>query len=433
MTQHRPLSQSSSPASNPTGRPRPAGAPRLLSINNYHYPRGGSDQVYFQHAALMSDQGWDNAFFSMHHPRNLASEWSDYFVDELEFGHDYSAWKKLLMAGKVIYSFEARRKLRALLDVYRPDVAHVHCLYHHLSPAVLPVLRERGIPVVLTAHDLKIACPAYKMLNETGVCERCRDGSVLNVIRYRCVRESLSASAVVAAESGLHGLLGTYRRQVNCIVAPSRFFLEKFVEWGWPREQFRYIPNCVEAKRFVPRFEPGDYFLYFGRLAPEKGVGTLLQAAAQAGVPLRIAGSGPHEARLREIDAQLGQRAQFMGFQSGDALHALIRGARAVVLPSEWYENAPMSVLESFALGKPVIGADIGGIPELIQPDHNGWVFPSGDADALAAALTRVSALPDARLADMGRAARAHVVQHFHRAGYLRAMLDLYAELGVNR
>ncbi|MCX7201352.1 MAG: glycosyltransferase family 4 protein, partial [Burkholderiales bacterium] len=145
------------------------------------------------------------------------------------------------------------------------------------------------------------------------------------------------------------------------------------------------------------------------------------------------AGSGPHEARLREIDAQLGQHAQFMGFQAGDALHALIRGARAVVLPSEWYENAPMSVLESFALGKPVIGADIGGIPELIEPDHNGWVFPSGDADALATVLTRVSALPDARVADMGRAARAHVAQHFHRAGYLRAMLDLYAELGVSR
>jgi hypothetical protein len=135
------LHQSPRPVSNPAFCLRPAGAPRLLSLNSYHYPRGGSDQVYFQHAALMAEQGWDNAFFSMHHPRNLASEWSAYFVDELEFGHDYSAWRKLQMAGKVVYSFEARRKLRGLLDAYRPDVAHVHCLYHHLSPAVLPVLR----------------------------------------------------------------------------------------------------------------------------------------------------------------------------------------------------------------------------------------------------------------------------------------------------
>ena len=405
--------------------------PRLLSINNYHYPRGGSDQVYFQHANLMGEQGWLNAYFSMHHPRNIDSAWSQFFVDEIEFGHDYGALRKLVMAGKVVWSFEARRKLRSLLGEFRPDVAHVHCLYHHLSPAVLPLLHEQGIPVVLTAHDLKIACPAYKMLNATGVCERCRDGSVLNVVRHRCVRDSLAASAVVAAESAVHGMLGTYRRHVSRIVAPSRFFLEKFVQWGWSRDQFTHIPNYVDTTRFTPRFEPGDYFLYFGRLAPEKGVGSLLQAAARAGVPLKIAGTGPHEARLHALAASLGGSTQWMGFQSGETLHELVRGARAVVLPSEWYENAPMSVLESFALGKPVIGADIGGIPELIAPGSNGWVFQSGDVQALADVLETVGALPDACLAGMGRAARDHVTKHFHRAGYLEATLALYAELGV--
>jgi glycosyltransferase involved in cell wall biosynthesis len=187
----------------------------------------------------------------------------------------------------------------------------------------------------------------------------------------------------------------------------------------------------VDASRFTPAFEPGAYFLYFGRLAPEKGVGTLLQAAARAGVALKIAGTGPQDAQLREQAAALGGRLSFVGFQSGEALHELVRGARAVVLPSEWYENAPMSVLESFALGKPVIGADIGGIPELIEPHSNGWVFPSGDALALADVLREVAALPAARITQMGRAARAHVSEHFHRAGYLEATLSLYAELGV--
>jgi len=416
---------------NRSGSPSPVTARRLLSLNNYHYRRGGSDQVYFQHAEMFSAQGWQTAYFSMHHPRNLPCEWSSHFVDEIEFGHEYPVARKLAMAGKVIWSLEARRKLNGLLQAFRPDVAHVHCLYHHLSPAVLPLLHGQGIPVVLTAHDLKIACPAYKMLNANGVCERCRDGSVFNVIRWRCVRDSLAASTVVAAESAVHRALQTYRRHVDRIVVPSRFFLEKFVQWGWPRDRFRLIPNCIDADRLQPDFTPGHYFLYFGRLAPEKGVDTLIRAAARAGTPLRVAGTGPQQASLQALAATLDAPVRFEGFQSGQALHDLVRGARAVVLPSQWYENAPMSVLESFALGKPVIGADIGGIPELIEPGCNGWTFASGDVSALAARLAEVAALPAARISAMGHAAREEVSRRFDPAGYLQAMLQLYAELGV--
>jgi glycosyltransferase involved in cell wall biosynthesis len=407
--------------------------PDLLSLNSYHYRRGGSDAVYFDHAELMQQLGWRNAFFSMQHPLNEPTPWSRFFVDELEFGHDYSWPRKLAMAGKVVYSFEAQRRLRALLAEFRPDVAHVHCIYHHLSPSVLPVLREAGIPVVLTAHDLKIACPAYKMLNAGGLCERCRDGSVLNVVRHRCVRGSLAASAIVAVETGLHRQLGTWRRHVNRVITPSRFFLEKFVEWGWPREQFSYIPNVVDASLHLPQFEPGDYFLYFGRLAPEKGVATLLRAAARAGVPLKLAGTGPDEALLKAQSASLGGQAEFLGFQAGEALRALIRGARAVVLPSEWYENAPMSVLESMAAGKPVLGARIGGIPELIDEGGSGLLFTSGDERELADRLLELAGTPDARLAAMGRHARAEVERRFHRQGYADAVTALYAELGAGR
>ncbi len=408
--------------------------PKLLNVNSYHYRRGGSDAVYFEHAALLASQGWENGFFSMQHPKNEATPWSRYFVDELEFGHSYTLRQKLAMAAKVVYSFEAQRKLRALLQDFPADVAHLHCIYHHLSPSILPVLREAGVPVVLTAHDLKIACPAYKMLNAGGVCERCKTGSVLNVIRHRCVRDSLGASAIVAVESGLHGLRGpldSYRRHVSRVVAPSRFYVEKLVEWGWPREQLCYIPNYVDAAALEPQYEPGDYLLYFGRLAPEKGVATLLRAAAQAGVTLKLAGTGPEDEALRRLAAELGADAQFLGFQSGQTLHGLIRGARAVVLPSEWYENAPMSVLESFALGKPVLGAQIGGIPEMIEPGLSGWTFASGEVAELAERLREIRATPDARIAAMGRAARDTVVQRFHRAGYLQQMLALYAELGV--
>ncbi|MBX3606145.1 MAG: glycosyltransferase family 4 protein [Piscinibacter sp.] len=405
--------------------------PRLLSINSYHYRRGGSDVVYLEHAALLEALGWSNAFYAMHHPQNLATPWSRFFIDELEFDHDYPAWRKLAMAGKVVYSFEAQRRLEALLAEYPADVAHLHCIYHHHSPSILPTLHAAGVPTVLTAHDLKIACPAYKMLNDGGICERCRDGSVLNVLRHRCVRGSLAASAVVAVESALHRRLDTWRRHVTRVVSPSRFFIDKFVEWGWPRERFVHIPNVVDAARFEAAPEPGGYLLYFGRLAVEKGVATLLRAAQAAGVPLKIAGTGPLAGELQALHAQIGGDVEFLGYRSGAALHDLVRGSRAVVLPSQWYENAPMSVLESMALGKPVLGARIGGIPELIVEGETGWTFESGSVAQLAERLREIAGSGAAALAAMGRAARAHVEREFPRARYADAMLALYASLGV--
>lgn len=407
--------------------------PNLLSINSYHYRRGGSDVVYLDHAALMESLGWNNAFFSMHYSKNLETPWSRYFIDELEFGGNYSIGQKLGMAAKAIYSFEAQRKLRELLSDFRPDIAHLHCIYHHHSPSILPVLSQAGIPVVMTAHDLKIACPAYKMLNHTGVCERCKNGSVLNVIRHRCIRDSLAASIIVAAESGLQRTMQIYRKHLTRVVAPSRFFMEKFVEWGWPREQFVYIPNYVDATKFEPVFAPGDYFLYFGRLAPEKGVATLMRAAKSAAVKLKIAGTGPIAEELHALQSDLQGDIEFVGFQSGSALHSLIRGARAVVLPSEWYENAPMSILESFAFGKPVIGARIGGIPEIIRDGCNGWSFASGSVPELADALRQVQNMSSNVLVEIGKAARDDVETRFNQAGYIAKMLELYASLGVRK
>jgi glycosyltransferase involved in cell wall biosynthesis len=404
---------------------------KLLSINNYHYRRGGSDVVYLDHAALMEEQGWRNAFFSMHHPKNFDTAWSKYFIDEIEFGHSYSIGQKLGMASKVIYSFEAQKKLKRLLTDFPADIAHLHCIYHHLSPAIIPTLKSAGVPVVMTAHDLKIACPAYKMLNDTGVCEKCKDGSLVNVLRNRCVRGSAAASAIVMVESAVHSLLNTYKGKLDKVVVPSRFFMEKFIEWGWPRDKFAYIPNYVDASRLEPTYEPGEYFLYFGRLAPEKGIATLMRAAKVAGVPLKIVGNGPLEDELLALQRELGGDAEFLGYRAGAELHALIRQSRAVVLPSEWYENAPMSVLESFALGTPVIGARIGGIPEMVLDDETGWTFESRNVEDLTALLSRIKAMPTEQIAQVGRSARNHVVNNFNRAGYLQATMALYAELGA--
>jgi glycosyltransferase involved in cell wall biosynthesis len=406
--------------------------PTLLSVNNYHYFRGGAETVFLEHGRLLGDRGWSVVPFAMHHPRNLPSSWSEYFVDEIEFGSHYSAFEKIRRAGRVIYSWQARERLSRVLDNARPDLCHAHNIYHHISPSILGLLAQRGIPVVLTLHDLKIACPAYQMLAADGICERCKGGRLYNVVAHRCIKQSALLSAVVLAEAVLHQLLGSYRNCVARFVVPSRFYMDKLVEWGWPADRFFHVPNFVELERYDPNVQPGGRFLYFGRLSREKGLATLVSAAARARAPLTIVGTGPDLESLRRTADDLAADVQFHGFLTGTALHDAIREARAVVLPSEWYENAPMSILEAYALGKPVIGARIGGIPELVQEDRTGLLFASGDADALADALARLQSLPDAELASMGQTGRDWVASEFSSRQYLDRILALYRNLGVS-
>lgn len=405
--------------------------PKLLSLNNYNYRRGGSDVVFLDHDEMFENAGWETAVFTMNHPRNQPSPWSEFFVDELEFGHEYGILDKILMAGKVVYSLEAKRKVSDLLDRFSADIAHAHCIYHHLSPSVLVELKRRSIPIVMTAHDLKLACPAYKMLNSSGICEKCNSGSLVNVALNRCLRGSLAVSGLVMVESMVHKALGLYKKNLDRIVVPSKFYGQKLVEWGWSIDSIKYIPNYVDAVVHVPEFLPGNYFFYFGRLAPEKGVATLIRAASRAGVKLLIAGTGPEESFLKSQAAELTADVEFLGFVSGSRLWDLVRNSRAVVLPSEWYENAPMSVLESYALGKPVIGSRLGGIPEIVKCGQTGILFEHGDVDSLSYALRQFSSMSNDSISEMGREARIFVCSNFTPDRYFTEMQILYSELGV--
>lgn len=405
------------------------GTRRLLNINNYFYRRGGAEAVFFDHTALFEEAGWDVIPFAMQHEQNLPSPWSDHFVSEIEYGRDIGLRDKVVQAAKVIYSFEAQRELERLIDKARPSIAHAHNIYHHLSPAVFQTLKKAGIPTVMTAHDLKLACPAYKMLRDGKVCEECKGGRIHNVMVHRCIKGSLPLSGVVFAETLLHKTLGTYRNKVDRFVVPSRFYREKLVEWGWPREKLVHIPNFVDVASFSTDWVEGDYFVFAGRLAPEKGVDTLIRAAATSGQKLIIAGTGPEEVRLKKLADDLKADATFTGHLSGGNLFRLIGQSRALVLPSEWYENAPISVLEAYALGRPVIGSDIGGIPELIRPGETGETATPASPDSLAEALVRMGERSAAQRTVMGKAGRQWVAENFSSSLYRERMTALYTEL----
>jgi glycosyltransferase involved in cell wall biosynthesis len=414
-------------ASRPGSR-RAAGR-RLLSINNYFYRRGGAEIIFLEQNRLFDEIGWEVIPFCMHHRENLPTPWDRFFAEEIEFGRTYNPLEKIVRAAKVTYSLEARRKLRKLVLEARPQLAHAHNVYHHLSPAILSTLKHAEIPTVLSLHDLKIACPAYNMLRDGRPCESCRGGHVYNVLRYRCIKDSSVLSAVVLTEAVLHRLLRTYERNVDRFVVPSRFYIEKLVDWGWSRDRFVHIPNFVDVERLRPQGNVGHGFLYMGRLSAEKGLRTLLRAAAACRQPITLAGAGPQEHSLRQLAATLGADVRFLGHQTGPALHAAVAAARAVVLPSEWYENAPVSVLEAYALGRPVIGAAIGGIPELVREGETGATFPAGDAEALCETLVRFAAMPPNAVAAMSRAGRQWVERDFSAAMYRERLLALYENL----
>lgn len=405
---------------------------RLLAINNYFYRRGGAEAIFLDHISLFEDIGWDVIPFAMQHPENLPSDWSRYFVSEIEYGRESSALTKVKQAAKVIYSREAQRNINALIEAAKPDVAHAHNVYHHLSPSIFATLKQHNIPVVMTVHDLKLACPAYKMLVDGHICEQCKGGHIYNVVANRCIKNSLSLSGLVLVETAIHRLLGLYRNKVDRFVVPSRFYRDKLIEWGWPSEQLIYIPNFVETQHLKPVYEAQDYFLFAGRLAPEKGLVTLIHAASKAGVKLVIAGTGPDEAELHALVKALDADVTFAGYVSGEKLHRLIGEARALVLPSEWYENAPVSILEAYALGTPVIGARIGGIPEMIREGETGWTAEAGNASDLAAQLGKMAELPLAKRNHMGLAGREWILRDFSADAYRNRMLGLYADLGVS-
>lgn len=404
---------------------------KLLSINSYYYRRGGAEVVFLEHNRLFQEIGWQIVPFAMHHPKNLPTEWESYFADEIEFGEKYSLLQKMAMASKVIYSFEARQKISRLIDKVQPNIAHAHNVYHHLSPSFFSVLKAQNIPTVMTLHDLKLACPAYKMLTHDGICERCKGGAIWNVVQHQCVKNSVAISTLIMFETMVQRLIGCYSKGVDRFVVPSRFYLEKMIEWGWPRERFIYIPNFVDIDHLQPSGEPGEAFVFFGRLGPEKGLATFVRAVALAKVKGWIVGTGPEEEMLRRLVDETGADVEFLGYRIGESLFNTIRAARAMVLPSEWYENGPMSVMEAYALERPVIGANIGGIPELIRENETGVLFPSGNADALAECMRRFSDMPKKSISTMGKAGRNWMREDFTDVRYRERILDLYREMGA--
>lgn len=358
---------------------------KILQINKFHWMKGGSEAAYLGVSRLLESCAHSVIPFSMQSDKNLPTPYDCFFVDNVDY-YAGGLMNKLVTASKIIYSFDARRKMKALLKEVIPDIAHFHIFQHQISPSVFGPLRSRNIPLVLTLHDLKPICPNYKMLTHDGICGRCKGRKFYNCFLHRCTKGSAIQSAVNMVEMYFHYAMGYYQ-SVNAYIAVSRFYREKMIEFGFAPEKVTYVPNFVDVRAFSEGQADGKYGLFFGRLSEEKGVVTLLQALSlRPDIRFVIAGTGPEEVRLRTMAESL-PNVRFVGFKTGDELRKLIEEASFSVVPSEWYENCPLSVLESLAAATPVIGSRIGGIPELIAEGRDGLTFTPKRVNELVEAM----------------------------------------------
>lgn len=367
----------------------------ILQINKYHYIKGGSDRVYFNTGELLSSKGHNVKYFSTLHPSNYPSDFSEYFVPYTD-NRLAGVSQKALNTRNYLYDKDVRRNLDRLIDRYRPDIAHIHLFYGGLSASVLRSLRSKGIPVVHTVHDYRILCPANSFLDSSNnICERCINKTYIQCALRRCMDGNLFYSSMLSLEAYIRKYVIDPLDYIDHFIFVSKFALHKHLEFDnrfAGKSSLLYNFTRFENNRVIAGNR--KKFLYYGRLAKEKGLGTLLTAAAGMNIDLTVAGSGPLENMVLEFAGRY-SNINYVGFKSGNELNDLIGSAYFVVVPSEWYENNPMTVLEAYALGKPVIGARIGGIPEIVEDGVTGFLFKPGNQEDLAEKLSQASEIDE--------------------------------------
>jgi glycosyltransferase involved in cell wall biosynthesis len=406
---------------------------RILFCNKYNYPFSGTEVYLFEVMELMRSMGHEVALFSMADPRGQSTPYDRHFVPHVDFKEPGGWFHKAKLAAHAIYSIDARRRIRTMIADFRPDVAHVRNIYHHLSPSILWELKKQNVPVVYHLNDFKVLCASYNLVLRGEACEACKGGEFWHALKEKCY-PGRGARMTLVAEAYVHKWLGTYRKCVDCFLAPSQFVRDKFVEHGWAAAKFEVLPHFQPVKLVTVRRAENAPLLYFGRLSAEKGVDDLLHAMQR--VPhlrLIVAGDGPERGKLEQLAAELGlANVEFAGHMRGEDLERAIANSRFTVLPSHAYETLGKTILESYAEGRSVVSTDLGSRRELVHEGKTGLLYKTGDVEQLASALQFLSSQPE--LADkMGRAGRDQVRRSYAPEAHYEALIALYERMAAGK
>ncbi|MGK2848905.1 MAG: glycosyltransferase [Minisyncoccota bacterium] len=378
---------------------------KILLINKYHFLKGGAERAYFDMAQMLIGQGHSVAFFSMQHRANVSTPWQKYFIENIEYQEkSISLFRRFSLIGKIWFNIDAMRKLDVLLKEFQPDVAHVHNIYHQLSPSILWALKKRKVPIVMTLHDYKLISPNYSLFVRGRIWNH---GSGIRCLLDRCVKDSFTKSLVCVIEQWLHRCIGSYKK-VDVFISPSQFLIDIYRQHGFT-DQIRLLPNPVVGNSLIsmPPIREKKTLLFFGRLSREKGVDMLLRVLTHldTDVKLWIVGDGPERKSLEALvrTYHLTERVIFFGVRYGVELESLKQRAEAILIPSQWYENFPYTLIESLQSGCLVIAANQGGMTERITHGVNGLLYPASDEQALVDTIRSLDSLPVAILRQRAR------------------------------
>ena len=383
---------------------------RILQIHNYYATRGGECWVVDAERKLLETRGHD----VMQYTRNSKELSSSTMLDKA-----YSYWN-------IPNNRDVERDLNSFIEDNRPDIAHVHNIFPLLSPSVFVALRKQRVPIVQTVHNFRFLCPNGTFFTHGEVCERCLSKGYNQAVKFRCVRNSLVTSLQYTRSIKRLWKTGVLTDAIDRFIALNEFSLAKLTAGGIPVGKITICGNFSTSVEEAPG-DKGNYFLYLGRLSPEKGVLTLISAARLLKCcRLKIAGSGPLEAEIQRAVAG-DNNIEYLGYVEGERKTALIAAARAMVVPSEWYENFPISVVESMSNATPVIASRIGGLPEMVEHNHTGLLFEPGDSAGLAQCMRLLSTNAD--LSDsMAHAALHYAHQQFSPERHVMELERLYAD-----
>jgi glycosyltransferase involved in cell wall biosynthesis len=407
----------------------------ILIVNKYFFVSGGPERYMFSVMDLLEHQGHKVVPLALRLEQNQPSPYTHYFLpspvdEEASHFRDFSLRlaDKIRLTARAIYYPTARRRVAEIVRREKIEVVYLLNICNYISPSVIAGAQEAGARVVMRLSDFNFVCASYHLFCNGQMCTACLRG-MRHAIKYHCMRGSLSLSVVRVLAMKLHQIGGIYQK-VDAFIAPSKFMAETLIEFGMPAERVYYVPSFVDLDTYQPRFEPGEYVLYFGRLDVDKGVDVLLRAwhlLGEKAPPLRIVGAGEAEQELKRLaDALPVANVQFQGFVGKEELLELIRGAAFVVGPSLWPDNSPMAVYEAMACGKAVIGSRLGGLLDQIEEGSTGVLVPAGDAKALAQAVQRLWDNP-IQVRAMGEAGRQRMEIVFSPAKHLTALENIFA------
>lgn len=408
---------------------------KVLLVNKFHFRKGGSETYYFTLAEALKNQGHDVIFFAMQDPeKNLPCNQEQYFVSNSSVSGGIKS--KLNMILHLTYSREAYEKMKKLLRDEQPDLVLLNLVHKQITLSIIDAIKEYNpnLPIFWTMHDLIAVCPSYSMRDGSGnICEKCLGGDFHHCVKNKCIKGSALMSMLSKYEAEYIRRRKWYN-QVDLFICPSEFYREKLLEGNFTQSQIITLRNPLPLGTKYEISEMSDnYVLYFGRLTPEKGVKTLIEAAKKCSCRLIILGTGPQEQELKKF-AEDSPNIEFKGFQTGAILEDYVRKSKCVVLPSEWYENGPYSVMESMAMGKPLIVSDNGGLPELVEDGKNGFVYPSkGGSDALVECLRKMLELSEQAYYDMSVCSCEKAKVMFDCNSYIMELENAYINLKLGK